>query len=284
MKILEPKSSKIITEFFDKFNELSKLSENDREDLLKELICNEAHHSNKDKYEEQEHLEVLKLYTSDLIMNNKIRDVDSELIDFLYYLTKPSLGILLDLNKKIATIIVTRCRTVAIPGFVIFNFEDESDVSLIINLLSNNQQTNKIEEDFVIVFNKIQLIKNTSDIKIKIKELKELLTLVETQLKSSLSPTFLYIKTMCDISNSRKLRKSLYNLAEFSDELTIFVDALAFYSSEINQLKLESVPFFKRPWLKKEKLRLEKHGYLSISNYRNTDVIKEGLGCFIAFA
>jgi hypothetical protein len=284
MKILEPKSSKIITEFFDKFNELSKLSENDREDLLKKLICNEAHHSNKDKYEEQEHLEVLKLYTSDLIMNNKIRDVDSELIDFLYYLTKPSLGILLDLNKKIATIIVTRCRTVAIPGFVIFNFEDESDVSLIINLLSNNQQTNKIEEDFVIVFNKIQLIKNTSDIKIKIKELKELLTLVETQLKSSLSPTFLYIKTMCDISNSRKLRKSLYNLAEFSDELTIFVDALAFYSSEINQLKLESVPFFKRPWLKKEKLRLEKHGYLSISNYRNTDVIKEGLGCFIAFA
>ena len=30
MKILEQKSSKIITEFFDKFNELSKLSENDR--------------------------------------------------------------------------------------------------------------------------------------------------------------------------------------------------------------------------------------------------------------
>lgn len=252
--------------------------------MLKKLICNEAHHSNKDKYEEQEHLEVLKLYTSDLIMNNKIRDVDSELIDFLYYLTKPSLGILLDLNKKIATIIVTRCRTVAIPGFVIFNFEDESDVSLIINLLSNNRKKNKIEEDFVRVFNKIQLIKNTSDIKIKIKELKELLTLVETQLKSSLSPTFLYIKTMCDISNSRKLRKSLYDLTEFSDELTIFVDALAFYSSEINQLKLESVPFLKRSWLKKEKLRLEKHGYLSISNYRNTDVIKEGLGCFIAFA
>lgn len=282
MKILEQKSSKIITEFFDKFNELSKLSENDREDLLRKMICNEAHHSNKDKYEEQEHLEVLKLYTSDLIMNNKIRDVDSELIDFLYYLTKPSLGILLDLNKKIATIIVTRCRTVAIPGFVIFNFEDESDVSLIINLLSNNQQKNKIEEDFVRVFNKIQLIKNTSDIKIK--ELKELLTLVENQLKSSLSPTFLYIKTMCDISNSRKLRKSLYDLTEFSDELTIFVDALAFYSSEINQLKLESVPFLKRSWLKKEKRRLEKHGYLSISNSRNTDVIKEGLGCFISFS
>lgn len=188
MKILEPKSSKIITEFFDKFNELSKLSENERKDLLRKLSCNEAHHSNKDKYEEQEHLEVLKLYTSDLIMNNKIRDVDSELIDFLYYLTKPSLGIQLDLNKKIATIIVTRCRTVAIPGFVIFNFEDESDVALIINLLSNNQQTNKIEEDFVIVFNKIQLIKNTSDIKIKIKELKELF------LNKSCSFSFFIIK------------------------------------------------------------------------------------------
>ena len=284
MKILEQKSSKIITEFFDKFNELSKLSENEREDLLRKLICNEAHHSNKDKYEEREHLEVLKLYTSDFIKNNKIRDVNSELIDFLYYLTKPSLGILLDLNKKIATIIVTRCRTVAIPGFVIFNFDDESDVSLIINLLSNNQQKNNIEEDFIRVFNKIQIIKNTSDIKIKIKELQELLNLVETQLKSPLSPTFLYIKTMFDISTSRKLRQSLCDLTEFSDELTVFIDALAFYSSEINQLKIESVPFLKRSWLKKEKRRLEKHGYLSISNSRNTDVIKEGVGCFIAFA
>lgn len=284
MKILEQKSSKIITEFFDKFNELSKLSENEREDLLRKLICNEAHHSNKDKYEEREHLEVLKLYTSDFIKNNKIRDVNSELIDFLYYLTKPSLGILLDLNKKIATIIVTRCRTVAIPGFVIFNFDDESDVSLIINLLSNNQQKNNIEEDFIRVFNKIQIIKNTSDIKIKIKELQELLNLVETQLKSPLSSTFLYIKTMFDISTSRKLRQSLCDLTEFSDELTVFIDALAFYSSEINQLKIESVPFLKRSWLKKEKRRLEKHGYLSISNSRNTDVIKEGLGCFISFS
>ena len=123
MKILEQKRSKIITEFFDRFNELSQLSENDREDLLRKLICNEAHHSNKDKYEKQEHLEVLKLYTSNFIKNNKIRDVDSELIDFLYYLTKPSLGIQLDLNKKSATIIATRIRTVAIPGFVIFNFD-----------------------------------------------------------------------------------------------------------------------------------------------------------------
>lgn len=59
------------------------------------------------------------------------------------------------MNKKIATIIVTRCQTVEIPGFVIFNFEDEFDVSLIINLLSNNQQKNNIEEDFIRVFNKI---------------------------------------------------------------------------------------------------------------------------------
>lgn len=81
MKILEPKSSKIITEFFDKFNELSKLSENEREDLLRKLICNESNHSNKDKYEEKEHLEVLKLYTSDFIKNNKTLDVNSELID-----------------------------------------------------------------------------------------------------------------------------------------------------------------------------------------------------------
>ena len=282
MKILEQKRSKIITEFFDRFNELSQLSKNNRDDLLIKLIYNEAHHSNKDKYENQEHLEVLKLYTYDFIKNNNTQDVDSELIDFLYYLTKPSLGIQLDLNKQSATIIATRNRTIAIPGFVIFNFDDKLDVALIVNLLSNNQQENTIEKEFSIVFNKIQLIKKINDTKTKIEELKKLLTLVESQLKSPLSPTFFYIKTMYEISNSKKLGKSLYSLTEFSDELTFFVDALAFYSSEINQLKMESVPFLKRSWLKKEKRRLEKHGYLSISNSKNTDVIKEGLGCFIS--
>ena len=142
MKILEQKRSKIITEFFDRFNELSQLSENDRADLLMKLISNEAHHSNKDKYEKQEYLEVLKLYVSDFIKNNKIHDVDSELIDLLYYLTKPSLGIQLDLHKQRATIIATRSRTVAISGFVIFNFDDKLDVALIVNLLSNKKHEN----------------------------------------------------------------------------------------------------------------------------------------------
>lgn len=282
MKVLEQKRSKIITEFFDRFHELSQLSDNDREDLLMQLVCNETHHSNKDKYEKQEHLEVLKFHVSDFIKSNKIHDVDSELIDFLYYLTKPSLGIQLDLNKKSATIIATRSRTVAIPGFVIFNFDDKLDVALIINLLSNNQQKNNIDKACLTVFNKIQLIENTSDIKTKLEELKKLLILVEGELKSQLSPTFLYIKTMYEISSSKKHGKSLYGLSEFSDELTILIDALAFYSSEINQLKIESVPFLKRAWLKKEKRRLEEHGYLSISNSKNTDVIKEGLGCFIS--
>lgn len=283
MKILEQKRSKIITEFFDRFNELSQLSENDRQDLLMKLVCNEAHHSNKDKYEKQEYLEVLKLHVYDFIKSNKIHDIDSELIDFLYYLTKPSLGIQLDLNKKSATIIATRTRTIAIPGFVIFNFDDKLDVALIVNLLSNNRHENNIKKEFLTIFKKIQLIKDTSNIKTKLEELEKLLIFVESQLQSPLSPTFLYIKTMYEISNNKKLGKSLYDLTEFSDELTFSIDALAFYSSEINQLKVESVPFFKRNWLKKEKRRLKEHGYLSISNSKNTDVIKEGLGCFLSW-
>lgn len=123
MKILDQKKSKIVNDFFDKFNELSQLSENERENLLMELIRNESHHSNKDKYESQEHLEFLEFYAYNFIKNNNTKDLDSELIDFLYYLTKPSLGIQLDLNKKVATIIATRSRTIAIPGFVIFNFD-----------------------------------------------------------------------------------------------------------------------------------------------------------------
>lgn len=212
MKILEQKRSKIITEFFDRFNELSQLSENDREDLLVKLVCNEAHHSNKDKYEKQEHLEVFKIHVSDFIKSNKIYDVDSELIDFLYYLTKPSLGIQLDLNKQRATIIATRSRTVDIPGVVIFNFYDKLDVALIVNLLPNNKQNNNINEKFLTVFNKIQVIKEINDTKTKIEELKKLLTLVESQLKSLLSPTFLYIKTMYEISvEIRLLKFSCFN-------------------------------------------------------------------------
>lgn len=157
------------------------------------------------------------------------------------------------------------------------------DVALIINLLSNKQHKNNIDKACLTVFNKIQLIKNTSDIKTKLEELKKLLILVESELKNTLSPTFLYIKTMYEISSSKKHEKSLYGLSEFSDELTIYIDALAFYSSEINQLKIESVPFFKRTWLKKEKRRLKEHGYLSISNSKNTDIVKEGLGCLISY-
>lgn len=283
MKILEQKKSKVVDEFFDKFNELSKLSENERENLLMELISNESHHSNKDKYESQDHLEFLKFYAYNFIKNNNTKDLDSELIDFLYYLTKPSLGIQLDLNKKIATVIATRSRTVAISGFVIFNFDDKLDVALIIDLLSKNKNNN-IKEKCLNVFNKMQLIKNINDKKRKLEELKNLLTLVESELNSILSPTYLYIKTMYEISINKKLGKSLYNLTKFSDELTFFVDALAFYSSEINQLEIESVPFLKRSWLKKEKRRLKEHGYLSISNSKNTDVVKEGLGCFIPFS
>lgn len=281
MKILEQKRSKMITEFFDRFNELSQLSENDREDLLIKLIRNEAHHSNKDKYEKQEYLEVLKLYVSDFIKNNKIHDVDSELIDLLYYLTKPSLGIQLDLHKQRATIIATRSRTVAIPGFVIFNFDDKLDVALIVNLLSNKQHENDIKKEFLTIFKKIQLIKDTSNIKTKLEELEKLLILVESQLQSPLSPTFLYIKTMYEISSSKKHGKSLYGLSEFSDELTIFIDALAFYSSEINQLKIESVPFLKRAWLKKERNRINNFGYLSKKIYTPFPLVVSGLGCFL---
>ena len=211
-------------------------------------------------------------------------DLGFESNRMLDYTTRAKLGILVNLTDKTAEIIPTRSRSFAIPGFIIFNLEDKDNVDLILNLFSNdlNKKDDRISDYYALttMVNKMELIQ-TLDTKSKVRELKELLYRSELHFKNSFSSSNL--KTMYSITKKATndpIYKSSFD--SFSDYLTICIDALAFYSSEVNQLKSKDVSIFDILWLKREQKRLKEHGFLSMKSRFSSSVIKEGLGYVIS--
>ena len=156
--------------------------------------------------------------------------------------------------------------------------------ALDLNLFSNdlNKKDDRVSDYYALttMVNKMELIQ-TLDSKSKVRELKELLYRSELHFKNSFSSSNL--KTMYSITKkatNNPIYKSSFD--SFSDYLTICIDALAFYSSEVNQLKSKDVSIFDILWLKKEQKRLKEHGFLSMSIRFGTSVIKEGLGYVIS--
>ena len=282
MKKLNQQSSKSTTEFFKRLSELAALSDSERLELLKELTKNESCHSNQNKYESNSILRRLVFHLSDYFP--KGTDLGFESNRMLDYTTRAKLGILVNLTDKTAEIIPTRSRSFAIPGFIIFNLEDKDNVDLILNLFSNdlNKKDDRISDYYALttMVNKMELIQ-TLDTKSKVRELKELLYRSELHFKNSFSSSNL--KTMYSITKKATndpIYKSSFD--SFSDYLTICIDALAFYSSEVNQLKSKDVSIFDILWLKREQKRLKEHGFLSMKSRFSSSVIKEGLGYVIS--
>lgn len=282
MKKLNQQSSKSTTEFFKRLSEIAALSDSERLELLKELIRNESCHSNQNKYESNSILRRLVFHLSDYFP--KGTDLGFESNRMLDYTTRAKLGILVNLTDETAKIISTRSRSFAIPGFIIFNLEDKDNVDLILNLFSNdlNKKDDRISDYYALttMVNKMELIQ-TLDTKSKVRELKELLYRSELHFKNSFSSSTL--KTMYSITKKATndpIYKSSFD--SFSDYLTICIDALAFYSSEVNQLKSKDVSIFDILWLKKEQKRLKEHGFLSMKSRFGSSVIKEGLGYVIS--
>lgn len=282
MKKLNQQSSKSTTEFFKRLSELAALSDSERLELLKELTKNESCHSNQNKYESNSILRRLVFHLSDYFP--KGTDLGFESNRMLDYTTRAKLGILVNLSDKTAEIIPTRSRSFAIPGFIIFNLEDKDNVDLILNLFSNdlNKKDDRISDYYALttMVNKMELIQ-TLDTKSKVRELKELLYRSELHFKNSFSSSNL--KTMYSITKKATndpIYKSSFD--SFSDYLTICIDALAFYSSEVNQLKSKDVSIFDILWLKREQKRLKEHGFLSMKSRFSSSVIKEGLGYVIS--
>ena len=291
MKKLNQQSSKSTTEFFKRLSELAALSDSERLELLKELIKNESCHSRQNKYLTNSSLRSLIFHLSDYLP--KGTDLGFEANRMLDYTTRAELGILVNLTDETAKIISTRSRSLAIPGFIIFNLEDKDNVDLILNLFSNDLDLNLFSNDLnkkddrvsdyyalTTMVNKMELIQ-TLDSKSKVRELKELLYRSELHFKNSFSSSNL--KTMYSITKkatNNPIYKSSFD--SFSDYLTICIDALAFYSSEVNQLKSKDVSIFDILWLKREQKRLKEHGFLSMKSRFSTSVIKEGLGYVIS--
>ena len=291
MKKLNQQSSKSTTEFFKRLSELAALSDSERLELLKELTKNESCHSRQNKYLTNSSLRSLIFHLSDYLP--KGTDLGFEANRMLDYTTRAKLGILVNLTDETAKIISTRSRSLAIPGFIIFNLEDKDNVDLILNLFSNaldlnlfsndlNKKDDRVSDYYALttMVNKMELIQ-TLDSKSKVRELKELLYRSELHFKNSFSSSNL--KTMYSITKkatNNPIYKSSFD--SFSDYLTICIDALAFYSSEVNQLKSKDVSIFDILWLKKEQKRLKEHVFLSMSIRFGTSVIKEGLGYVIS--
>lgn len=282
MKKLNQQSSKSTTEFFKRLSELAALSDSERLELLKELTKNESCHSNQNKYESNSILRRLVFHLSDYFP--KGTDLGFESNRMLDYTTRAKLGILVNLTDETAEIIPTRSRSLAIPGFIIFNLEDKDNVDLILKLFSNdlNKKDDRISDYYALttMVNKMELIQ-TLDAKSKVRELKELLYRSELHSKNSFSSSNL--KTMYSITKkatNNPIYKSSFD--SFSDYLTICIDALAFYSSEVNQLKSKDVSIFDILWLKREQKRLKEHGFLSMKSRFSSSVIKEGLGYVIS--
>ena len=294
MKKLNQQSPKSTTEFFKRLSELAALSESERLELLKELTKNESCHSNQNKYESNSIIRRLIFHLSDYFP--KGTDLGFESNRMLDYTTRAKLGILVNLTDETAEIIPTRSRTAFLsPEFIIFNWEDRDNVEMIFNLFSNEKNDNLISNLFskgkndnlifeysrlLTMIKKMKLIQ-TLDSKSKVRELKELLYCSELHFRSSFSLS--YLRTMYSITKkatNNQIYKSSFD--DFSDSLTISLDALAFYSSEVNQLKSKDVSIFDILWLKREQKRLKEHGFLSMKSKFGTSVIKEGLGYVIS--
>ena len=294
MKKLNQQSSKSTTEFFKRLSELAALSDSERLELLKELTRNESCHSNQNKYESNSILRRLVFHLSDYFP--KGTDLGFESNRMLDYTTRAKLGILVNLTDETAEIIPTRSRTAFLsPEFIIFNWEDRDNVEMIFNLFSNEKNDDLVfdlfskgkKDDLVFEYSrlltmikKMKLIQ-TLDPKSKVGELKELLYCSELHFGSSFSLS--HLRTMYSITQkatNNKIYKSSFD--DFSDSLTISLDALAFYSSEVNQLKSKDVSIFDILWLKREQKRLKEHGFLSMKSRFSTSVIKEGLGYVIS--
>ena len=281
MKKLNQQSSKSTTEFFKRLSELAALSDSERLELLKELTRNESCQSNQNKYESNSILRRLVFHLSDYFP--KGTDLGFESNRMLDYTTRAKLGILVNLTNETAEIIPTRSRTAFLsPEFIIFNWEDRDNVEMIFNLFSNEKNDDLVFEysRLLTMIKKMKLIQ-TLDPKSKVRELKELLYCSELHFRSSFSLS--HLRTMYSITQkatNNKIYKSSFD--DFSDSLTISLDALAFYSSEVNQLKSKDVSIFDILWLKREQKRLKEHGFLSMKSRFSTSVIKEGLGYVIS--
>lgn len=266
------------SQFFETLNKLNSLTIREKDNLLKRLtkgeskshFCNQfISGSNRQKD--------IAISLWDWMGKDYSNVLNKSLISFI---TKPSIGILVDLNSGDAEIIPTRSKTVRIKDQIIFNYsEDFNSPDLYLELFQNKKE--EVDNLTKTLFSKKRFIESLDDSNYKVTQLQELLYWADLPF-NGYSSKFLKIMVSIFLENKKQVVNNPNNKFKESVKdhykLLIAIDALAFYSQQINNFDESKLSLFQKLWLKKERKRLLNHGYLSKGKWLTSSVTKEGMG------
>lgn len=264
--------------FFEILNKLNSLTIREKENLLKSLTESESKSHFCSKFipgsNRQKDIAIS-------IWNWLGKDFSNDLNESLiWFTTKPSIGILVDLTSGYAEVIPTRSKTVRIKDQIIFNYSKDFDSPYLYLELSQNKKE-KVDNLTETLFSKRRFIGSLDDSNYKATQLQELLYWADLSF-NGYSSKFLKIMVSIFLENIKKLVNDPNNNFNESVEdhykLLLAIDALAFYSQQINNFDESKLSLFKKLWLKKERKRLLNHGYLSKGKWLTSSVTKEGMG------
>lgn len=266
------------SQFFETLNKLNSFTIKEKENLLKSLTAGESKSHLCNKFISGSHRQKdIAISIWNWLGKDFSNDLNESLI---WFTTKPSIGIRVDLTSGYAEVIPTRSKTVRIKDQIIFNYSEDFDSPYLYLELSQNKKE-KVDNLTETLFSKRRFIESLDDSNYKVTQLQELLYWADLSF-NGYSSKFLKIMVSIFLENQKKLVNDPNNNFDESVndhyKLLLAIDALAFYSQQINNFDESKLSLFKKLWLKKERKRLLNHGYLSKGKELTSSVIKEGMG------
>ena len=257
------------SQFFETLNKLNSFTIKEKENLLKSLTAGESKSHFDNKFISGSHRQKdIAISIWNWLGKDYSNDLNESLI---WFTTKPSIGILVDLNSGNAKIVPTRSKTVRIKDLILFNYSEDFDAPYLYLELSQNKKE-KVDKLTETLFSKKRFIESLDDSNYKVTQLQELLYWADLPFNGY----------SIFLENQKKLVNDPNNNFDESVKdhykLLLAIDALAFYSQQINNFDESKLSLFKKLWLKKERKRLLNHGYLSKGKWLTSSVTKEGMG------
>lgn len=264
--------------FFEILNKLNSFTIKEKENLLKSLTTGESKSHLCNKFISGSHRQKdIAISIWNWLGKDFSNDLNESLI---WFTTKPSIGIRVDLTSGYAEVVPTRSKTVRIKDQIIFNYSEDFDSPYLYLELSQNKKE-KVDKLTETLFSKKRFIESLDDSNYKVTQLQELLYWADLPF-NGYSSKFLKIMVSIFLENQKKLVNDPNNNFDESIKdhykLLLAIDALAFYSQQINNFDESKLSLFKKLWLKKERKRLLNHGYLSKGEWLTSSVTKEGMG------
>ena len=262
--MIRSQKNKVYELFFATYNELYNMDKIERGKLLNDLTENESQsHYYNSEIDSKTNYELVCLTIANVLDKVASDDLIEEIMQSC---TSPRLGILIDFNKQLVSIIPTRSKSIKTDNFAIFNFDDDFDnPGLFMEMAFDPVKTNQNDRLFVNeLISKIMFIKSLDDSNNKIKVLKNFSKLLK-QDSFRIIESYNVLATML-IVYAKRTNVSFFDkdYEKFYNQSTMIVfDALAFYSKEINRIQDDNLSFLNKIWLYNEQSKLNHFGYLS---------------------